>query len=62
MDMSGMPMGSMSTGGLPALIEFPKMYWAVVGSAIGVATLVNLFNYVLYRQRLVGQHHKIWPD
>lgn len=44
-------MGSMSMGGMPALIEFPKFYWAVVGTAIGVATLVNIYNHVLYRQR-----------
>ncbi|KAH7075506.1 ferric-chelate reductase [Paraphoma chrysanthemicola] len=42
-------MGSMA---MPALGEFPKFYWAVVGSAIGVATLVNLYNHVLCRQRL----------
>lgn len=45
--------GSTSGEVLPPLIDFPKMYWAVVGSAIGVATLVNVFNIVLYRQRLV---------
>jgi hypothetical protein len=40
-----------STGDLPPLFGFPKMYWAVVGSVIGLATLVNIFNHVLYRQR-----------
>ncbi|KAF1999128.1 hypothetical protein P154DRAFT_437742 [Amniculicola lignicola CBS 123094] len=44
-----MSMGSM---GVPTLNDFPKLYWAVVGSAIGVATLVNMFNYMLYRQRM----------
>ncbi|KAF2689319.1 hypothetical protein K458DRAFT_383975 [Lentithecium fluviatile CBS 122367] len=47
-----MAMGSMSMGELPPLIEFPKYYWAVVGTAIGVATSVNVFNHLLYRQRL----------
>ncbi|PVH97956.1 hypothetical protein DM02DRAFT_532115 [Periconia macrospinosa] len=42
----------MSMGGAAPLIDYPKFYWAVVGSAIGVATLVNVFNHVLYRQRL----------
>lgn len=37
---------------LPALEVFPTFYWAVVGSTVGVATLVNLYNQVLYRQRL----------
>jgi hypothetical protein len=52
MDMD-MSMGDMAMGGLPPLIDFPKMYWAVVGSAIGVATLVNIYNNILYRQRYV---------
>ena len=54
MDMSGMAMGSMAMGGTAPLIEFPKYYWAVVGAAIGVATLVNIFNNVLYRHRYVA--------
>ncbi|KAF1830359.1 hypothetical protein BDW02DRAFT_507719 [Decorospora gaudefroyi] len=37
---------------LPGLTEWPKFYYAVVGSAVGVATLVNIYNYTLYRQRL----------
>ncbi|KAF2873287.1 FAD-binding domain-containing protein [Massariosphaeria phaeospora] len=44
----------MAMGGVPPLLDFPKMYWAVVGSAVGVATLVNMFNYALYRQRLAA--------
>lgn len=46
--------GSMSMGSmaLPELPEFPKFYYAVVGSAVVVATLVNVYNHVLYRQRL----------
>ncbi|KAJ4297991.1 ferric-chelate reductase Frp1 [Kalmusia sp. IMI 367209] len=52
--MSGMAMGSMSMGGTAPLIEFPKYYWAVVGTAIGIATLVNVYNNVLYRQRLAA--------
>lgn len=31
---------------------FPRMYWAVVGAAIGLATLVNVANWVLCRQRV----------
>ncbi|KAJ4381369.1 ferric-chelate reductase Frp1 [Didymella sp. IMI 355093] len=45
----GMSMGPMA---LPALPEFPKFYYAVVGSAVAVATLANMYNQVLYRQRL----------
>lgn len=43
---------SMGSATLPPLYDFPKIYWAVVGSAIGVATLVNIYNHALYRQRL----------
>ena len=47
-----MSMGSMST--LPALTDFPTFYYAVVGSAVGVATLINIYNHVLCRQRLAA--------
>lgn len=47
-----MPMGSMSMGpGVPGLFYLQKMYWAVVGAAIAAATVVNLLNHVLARQR-----------
>ncbi|KAF2712130.1 hypothetical protein K504DRAFT_371886 [Pleomassaria siparia CBS 279.74] len=39
-------------GGLPSLTDFAKYYWYVVVCAVGIATLVNMFNYALYRQRL----------
>ncbi|KAH6618657.1 ferric-chelate reductase [Boeremia exigua] len=45
----GMSMGSVV---LPALPEFPKFYYAVVGSAVAVATIVNIYNVLLCRQRL----------
>jgi hypothetical protein len=48
----GMSMGSMGSMALPALPEFPKFYYAVVGSAVAVATLANIYNQILYRQRL----------
>ena len=44
-----MSMGSMP---LPALEDFPKLYYAVVGAALAIATLVNIYNHVLYRQRM----------
>ncbi|KAI8934762.1 hypothetical protein NX059_008450 [Plenodomus lindquistii] len=50
MSHHGMSMGSMAA--LPALETWPTFYWAVVGSAIGVATVVNIYNHTLYRQRL----------
>lgn len=52
MDMSGMDMGDMSMGnGVPSLFTFQQMYWAVVGAAIGAATVVNLLNRFLAQQR-----------
>ena len=39
-------------GGAELPLEYyPRMYWAVVGTAIAVATLVNVANLVLCRQR-----------
>ncbi|KAF1917022.1 FAD-binding domain-containing protein [Ampelomyces quisqualis] len=43
---------SMGSATLPPLYDFPKIYWTVVGSAIGVAMLVNIYNNILCRQRL----------
>ncbi|KAL8770585.1 MAG: hypothetical protein Q9194_005129 [Teloschistes cf. exilis] len=54
MDM-GHGMGGMSMGdGVPNLFYLQKMYWAVVGTAIGCATLANLYNKCLYRQRMLA--------
>ncbi|KAK8250790.1 ferric-chelate reductase [Phyllosticta capitalensis] len=55
--MGGMSMGSSSPSGLPSLQYFQKMYWAVVGAFIAAATLVNIINYFLYRQRLWAAQH-----
>ncbi|KAJ5298271.1 uncharacterized protein N7443_006391 [Penicillium atrosanguineum] len=53
MSMGDMPMGSMSMGdGVPGLFYLQKMYWAVVGSAIATATVVNILNKVLAQHRL----------
>lgn len=52
----GMSMGSMP---LPALPEFPKFYYAVVGSAVAVATAVNIYNILLYRQRISAARAKV---
>lgn len=44
-------MGSMSMGpGVPTLFTLQQMYWAVVGSAIAAATIVNVLD------RLLAQH------
>jgi hypothetical protein len=54
MDMGGMDMsmGNTSMGnGIPSLFTLEQMYWAVVGSAIGAFTLVNIYSWILFRQR-----------
>ena len=49
--MSG-GMGNMSMGkGVPSLSYLQKMFWAAVGAAIALATVVNLYNKLLSRQR-----------
>ncbi|KAL8693869.1 MAG: hypothetical protein Q9218_001378 [Villophora microphyllina] len=58
MDM-GHGMGGMAMGdGVPSLFYLQKMYWAVVGTAIGCATLANLYNKCLYRQRMHAAYRK----
>lgn len=52
MSMGDMPMGSMSMGdGVPGLFYLQNMYWAVVGSAIAAAAVVNALNRVLAQHR-----------
>ncbi|CAN9267898.1 unnamed protein product [Alternaria alternata] len=51
MSHNHMSMGSM--GMLPELTEWPDFYYAVIGAAVGVATIFNVYNYVLYRQRML---------
>ena len=53
MDMAGGAMGGASMGtGIPSLFYMQRMYWAAIGAAIAIATLVNLLNKALLRQRL----------
>ena len=33
------------------LLWFPRLYWVFVGACIAAVSLVNLFDYLLYRQR-----------
>jgi hypothetical protein len=52
MSMGDMPAGSMSMGdGVPSLFTLQKMYWAVVGSVVGAATLVNVLDRIIARHR-----------
>jgi hypothetical protein len=51
-----MPMGHMHMGdGLPDLFYLQRMYWAVVGTAIGIATLVNVLDKIVDTQRSVNR-------
>lgn len=63
--MSGHDHGEHGGGGgdgVPALSYFPRMYWALVGAVIGLATLVNIANALLYRQRQVVMMMMLWSD
>uniref|UniRef100_A0A093V8B0 ferric-chelate reductase (NADPH) n=1 Tax=Talaromyces marneffei PM1 TaxID=1077442 RepID=A0A093V8B0_TALMA len=56
MDMSSMDMGGMSTGaGIPTFFQFQQYYWAIVGTVIAVATVANIFNLFLAKQRLLDK-------
>ncbi|PGH04191.1 hypothetical protein AJ79_07169 [Helicocarpus griseus UAMH5409] len=49
---SGMGMGSMDMGdGAPSFFYMQQMYWAVVGTAIGIATIANILNKIIAVQR-----------
>lgn len=46
--MGDMPMSA----GMPSYFWLEKMFWVVIGSAIAFATLINILNKILFRQRL----------
>ncbi|KAL1639514.1 ferric-chelate reductase Frp1 [Diplodia intermedia] len=58
MDMGGMDMGGTDMGssvpGVPSLDFLMQYYWAVVGTFIGIATLSNVANSLICRQRLTA--------
>ncbi|KAL8908554.1 MAG: hypothetical protein Q9207_000764 [Kuettlingeria erythrocarpa] len=56
-------MGSVAMSeGVPSPFYLQKMYWAVIGAGIGCATIVNLYNEFLYRQRIsVASRHDRTP-
>ncbi|KAI9809297.1 MAG: hypothetical protein M1825_002588 [Sarcosagium campestre] len=58
--MSGMSMGSMSgEAALPSLPYFQHIYWALIGAVIGIAVVINIGNYILFRQRLVSVERRL---
>jgi len=46
-----MSMGTDMGSSVPSMFDLQKMFWAVVGAAIGCATFINVYNQLLYRQR-----------
>jgi predicted ferric reductase len=40
------------TAGVPGLFHMQQVFWAFIGSALGMAVLVNVFNQILYHQRM----------
>lgn len=65
MDMSGTDMGGMDMGssvaGVPSLDLLMQYYWAVVGSFVGIAALVNVANILICRQRSVPMSNESPP-
>ena len=49
-------MGGMMTmaAGVPGLSYMQQIFWAFIGTALAVATLTNVFNQILYRQRIAA--------
>jgi predicted ferric reductase len=57
MDMSMMSMSMMggTAAGVPGLAYMQQIFWAFVGTAIGVATLANVLNRLIYHQRITSR-------
>ena len=51
-DHGGMDMSGMSMSGVPGYFYMQKQLWVVIGSIIAFASLINLLNFLLLRQRL----------
>ncbi|ODH12707.1 hypothetical protein ACO22_07995 [Paracoccidioides brasiliensis] len=47
------PSGGGSSDGGPSFFYMQEMYWAVVGMAVGIATVANILNKVVAVQRRV---------
>lgn len=43
--------------GVPTPSEMQKVYWAVVGAAIATATVLNIYNKLLCRQRFATNNN-----
>jgi hypothetical protein len=56
--MAGMSMAGMSSmgNGVPSLFYMQQIFWAFIGIAIAIATLANVINKVLYRQRIKSSY------
>ena len=50
---------SFTAPGIPTNYHMQRMFWAFVGSAIGVAVIANVLNQILYRQRIAAAIQKI---
>ena len=45
--------------GVPSLFYMQQMFWAFVGTAIGVATIANVLNMIIFRQRISASRQNI---
>jgi hypothetical protein len=45
--------------GVPSLFYMQQMFWAFVGTAIGVAAIANVLNMIIFRQRMSASRQNI---
>ncbi|KAL8802958.1 MAG: hypothetical protein Q9200_006402 [Gallowayella weberi] len=56
----GHSMGGMSMGdGVPSPLYLQRLYWTFIVIAIGCATVVNVYNQALYRQRILAASRNV---
>jgi hypothetical protein len=57
MDMSMLSMSMMGgmAAGVPSLLYTQQIFWAFVGTAIGLAALANILNKVIYHRRITSR-------
>jgi hypothetical protein len=49
-------MGGMTTTstGVPSLFYMQQIFWVFIGTVIGIPTLANILNQIIYRQRIAS--------
>ncbi|RDL37291.1 Metalloreductase [Venustampulla echinocandica] len=60
-DHSGMGGSMIMAPGVPDLFYMQQIFWAFVGTAIGVATIANILNRILCHHRIISSRNKGSP-